>query len=68
MAIPPTQCFTCGKMIAHLIEEYDEKVLIAKEKPTGEKTAEAQVLDELGIKRYCCRRMFLTKVDMSDRL
>lgn len=27
-----------------------------------------KVLDEMGIKRYCCRRMFLSHVDVSDEL
>ncbi len=49
----PIRCFTCGKVIGDLFERYEE---IAKEK--GSKEA----LDELGITRYCCRRMFLTYV------
>lgn len=27
-----------------------------------------KVLDELGIKRYCCRRMFLSHVDLIDEV
>ncbi|TLN19211.1 hypothetical protein FDZ71_05075, partial [bacterium] len=26
------------------------------------------VLDELGMKRYCCRRMFISHVDVIDEL
>ncbi|MEM4623224.1 MAG: DNA-directed RNA polymerase subunit N, partial [Desulfurococcaceae archaeon] len=26
------------------------------------------VLDELGVKRYCCRRMFLSHVEIADEL
>jgi len=29
-----------------------------------EKTAEGEVLDELGMKKMCCRRHFLTHVDI----
>lgn len=27
-----------------------------------------QALDELNVKRYCCRRMLLTHVDLIDKL
>ncbi len=48
----PVRCFTCGAVIGHLWEEYRKKL------EEGKNPKEA--LDELGIKRYCCRRMFLT--------
>ncbi|RLI83969.1 DNA-directed RNA polymerase subunit N [Archaeoglobales archaeon] len=48
----PVRCFTCGKVIGHLWEEYQKKL------EEGKTPKEA--LDELGIERYCCRRMFLT--------
>jgi len=48
----PVRCFTCGKVIGHLWEEYKAKL------EEGKTPKEA--LDELGIERYCCRRMFLT--------
>lgn len=53
--IIPIRCFSCGKPIAHLWEKFKEK--IAK----GEKAE--KVLDELGLKRYCCRQMFLGHED-----
>jgi len=28
----------------------------------------AKVLDDMGIKRYCCRRMFLSHVDLIDEV
>jgi len=30
--------------------------------------AEGDALDELGLKRYCCRRMVLTHVDLIEKL
>ena len=30
------------------------------------KSNQAQVLDNLNIKRYCCRRMFLTQMNIVD--
>ena len=32
--------------------------------PTTNKTAEGKVLDDIGIKKMCCRRMMLTHVDL----
>ncbi|MEO2241178.1 MAG: DNA-directed RNA polymerase subunit N [Euryarchaeota archaeon] len=54
--IIPIRCFTCGRPIAHLWEKYVELV------EEGKSPKEA--LDELGIHRYCCRRMFLSHVDL----
>ena len=56
----PVRCFTCGNLIADKFEEYTNKV---KE---GENNA--KVLDALGIKRYCCRRMFVTTVETSQQI
>jgi len=51
----PVRCFTCGNLVADKFEEYQNKV------KSGEEPA--KVLDSLGIKRYCCRRMLLTTVE-----
>jgi DNA-directed RNA polymerase subunit N (RpoN/RPB10) len=31
-------------------------------------TAEFQVLNDLGLKRYCCRKHMLTHVDLIDKI
>ncbi|MHA1506766.1 MAG: DNA-directed RNA polymerase subunit N [Candidatus Asgardarchaeia archaeon] len=54
----PIRCFTCGKVIGHLWEEYIRRV--------NEGEDPGKVLDELGVKRYCCRRMFLSHVEIVD--
>jgi len=51
----PVRCFTCGNLVADKFEEYQDKV------KSGEEPA--KILDSLGIKRYCCRRMLLTTVE-----
>lgn len=56
--IIPIRCFSCGKPIAHLWEEFKRRV------ESGE--SRKKVLDELGLKRYCCRAMFLGHVDLID--
>ncbi|HEU4482999.1 MAG TPA: DNA-directed RNA polymerase subunit N [Nitrososphaeraceae archaeon] len=51
----PVRCFTCGGLIADKYFEYKERVKSGEEDGT--------VLDSLGIKRYCCRRMFISSVE-----
>lgn len=58
--IIPVRCFTCGKVLGHLYEEYSNRVS-AGEDPKD-------VLDSLGLERYCCRRMFLTHVELIDEV
>jgi DNA-directed RNA polymerase subunit N len=58
--IIPVRCFTCGKVIADHWEEFARRVK-AGERPK-------QVLDEMGMTRYCCRRMFISQVDVIDDL
>ncbi|KAJ2396074.1 DNA-directed RNA polymerase II subunit L [Coemansia sp. RSA 2559] len=58
--IIPVRCFTCGKVVGNKWEKYLE--LIEQEYTDGE------ALDELGLKRYCCRRMVLTHVDLIEKL
>jgi len=65
--IIPVRCFTCGKIIGDAYNEYKtrydeyQKTIKSGEKP---KEAPKQILDDLGIDRYCCRRMILTHVDL----
>lgn len=56
--IIPVRCFTCGKVIADKWEQFKSEV------SKGENPA--AVLDSLGVKRYCCRRMFLSHVDLVE--
>ncbi|ASI13364.1 DNA-directed RNA polymerase subunit N [Candidatus Mancarchaeum acidiphilum] len=55
----PIRCFTCGAVVADKWEEYDKRVNKENENP-------GKVLDELGVKRYCCRRMFLSNNDLLE--
>ena len=56
----PVRCFTCGNLIADRFEEYQTR------KKSGEEPA--KVLNSLGIKRYCCRRMLLTSVETIQQI
>ncbi len=52
----PIRCFSCGKPIGHVWEEYKERVA-NNENP-------AKVLDDVGLSRFCCRQMFLSHVEL----
>jgi len=54
--IIPVRCFTCGAVIGDKWEEFSKRV------KSGEDPE--KVLNELGVKRYCCRRMLLSHVDL----
>jgi DNA-directed RNA polymerase subunit N (RpoN/RPB10) len=67
------RCITCGKPVAQLYQEYKQevrKIKLAKGKNIDkieffsstniEKSAEGKVMDDLGLKRICCRRTILT--------
>ncbi|HOI18554.1 MAG TPA: DNA-directed RNA polymerase subunit N [Candidatus Woesearchaeota archaeon] len=58
--IIPIRCFSCGKPLAHLWEEYKERV------SKGEDPK--KVLDSFGLDRYCCRGLFLGHVDLIDSI
>lgn len=80
--IIPVRCFTCNKVIAHLWEEYQNRIQMAYiEKETfnrknrfvniedlENKTIEGKILDELKLNKYCCRRMMLSHVDLCDKI
>ena len=73
--IIPIKCFTCGTVLADKYRYYAEEV--RKRKMTrdlhvekviyltpeySQKTPEGEVLDELHLKKMCCRRHLLTHV------
>lgn len=81
--IIPIRCFTCNKVIAHLWEEYLNKIQLEyieediKNKKKNRfvdieelenKTTEGKILDEMGLNKYCCRRMILSHVDLCDKI
>lgn len=56
----PVRCFTCGKVIGDKWEAFNNRIT------DGEDVG--KVLDDLDINRYCCRRMFISHVDVLDEL
>lgn len=77
--IIPIRCFTCNKVIAHLWDEYINRIQMAYLDDTIKKidllilkllkkTIEGKIMDELKLKRYCCRRMMLSHVDLCEKI
>ncbi|MFC2174963.1 DNA-directed RNA polymerase subunit N [archaeon] len=54
----PVRCFTCGKAIGQHWEEFKKRVKKGDDP--------AKVMDDLGLERYCCRRMLMSHEDVSD--
>jgi DNA-directed RNA polymerase subunit N len=54
----PVRCVTCGKVISPMWEEFKQR------REAGEDPKE--ILDNLGLKRYCCRRMLLTHKEIVE--
>ncbi|MCQ2052774.1 MAG: DNA-directed RNA polymerase subunit N [archaeon] len=54
--IIPVRCFTCGKVIGSVYSEYVRRVKMG-DNPQ-------KVLDDLGLERYCCRRMIISHTNL----
>ncbi len=60
MMIIPVRCISCGRVIAHLWEDYKKRVADGEDPK--------KVLDDLGIKDYCCRAHFITNVESAKEI
>jgi len=60
LQIIPVRCFSCGKVIGDKWNAYLALLLAGR--------TEGEALTELGLRRYCCRRMVLTHVDLIEKL
>jgi len=57
----PVRCFTCGTVVGEHWEEFKYRTREVDDPEDPEK-----VLDDLGIERHCCRRMFVSHKDLVD--
>jgi len=75
--IIPIKCFTCGKVMADKYRYYVEEVrkkklerdmdihkVVYLTTEFRDKTPEGEVMDDLGLKKMCCRRHILSHVDI----
>jgi len=58
--IIPIRCFSCGKPIAQLWEEYKQRTDKGEEKK--------KVMKDLGLDRYCCKAIFLGHIELIDTI
>ncbi len=75
--IIPIRCFSCNNVIADKWRYYKEE--LAKRKSRGEvrtvldgtlipKSSELELMVRLGLNRPCCRKQFLTHVDLMEKI
>ena len=78
--IIPVRCFTCGNVLADkwipyvqsVNDEKNKSGEVSTDEPTTtyidlknpKKSIEGEVLDEMGLHKYCCRRMMISNVHM----
>ncbi len=81
--IIPVRCYTCGKLLSNKEKTYkqiiyrkkialkrdinDESVLNINDKDI-KKTPEGEALDEIGLTRYCCRKIMMTNVELINEI
>jgi DNA-directed RNA polymerase I, II, and III subunit RPABC5 len=76
--IVPVRCMNCGKMLADKWLYYQRRLREEKGDAYGKRTyfdgsvvpdtKERAVMEELGLTRYCCKKVFLTHVDIIQHL
>ena len=60
MSLIPIRCFTCGSICGNKWEKY-KYILESGRSPSD-------AFAELGLRRYCCKRMLLGHIDLIDKL
>ena len=55
----PVRCFTCGKVISNKWNTYLSLIQTESKK---------DALDKMKLSKICCRRMFLTNVELIDNV
>jgi DNA-directed RNA polymerase subunit N len=56
--IIPVRCFTCGKVIGDSYESFVQRVELGE--------APDEILDSLGLERFCCRKMIIAHADLIE--
>ena len=73
--IIPIRCFTCGKVMADKADYFlSEKTKLEKEGKVNtdpkfkhfSNIHTKEILDNLGLIRYCCRRNLISNIDMMN--
>ena len=56
--IIPIRCFSCGKPIAHLWEDFKKRMADGEDPK--------KVFEEIGVDRFCCRSVFMGQEDLIE--
>lgn len=73
--IIPVRCFTCGKVIADKVDFYNKEAAKLKMENKINKDPKyknfdnihtKEILDNLGLTRYCCRRNLISNIDLMN--
>ena len=56
----PVRCWSCGKVVAHLYDQFKNAVDVGEDP--------SKVLDDIGLERYCCRRMYVGHIELIDEV
>jgi len=73
--IIPIRCFTCGKVMADKADYFlSEKTKLEKDGKVNtdpkfkhfSNVHTKEILDNLGLTRYCCRRNLIANIDMMN--
>lgn len=76
----PVRCMNCGKMLADKYDYYLREIQrLSRENNVASQgiyidgtevpnTPQKAVLDKLLLTRYCCRKHFLTQIDLINRI
>ena len=62
MILLPVRCWTCGKLLC------SSNVRVQYVNLLSEGVPESEALDKCGLRKYCCRRMLLSHVEISDEI
>jgi len=71
--IIPVRCFTCGRIMADVSDYYEKEkeILVLSDKKVTDSLYKnfdnihtKEILDKLGLRRYCCRRNLISNIDM----
>jgi DNA-directed RNA polymerase subunit N (RpoN/RPB10) len=75
--IIPVRCMNCGSCLADKWRYYQRRLKELRPAQGGNTiymdgtsvpdTAERRIFEELGLKRYCCRKHLLTHVDLIEK-
>lgn len=55
----PIRCFSCNKVIGDKYENWLKEI-------NNKDKSNKEILDDLGLERYCCRRHMISTVDLME--